>query len=173
METTHIKGVIEEFLEKLGVTTERVEIVEDVIHKTPQFQIVTKDSRLLIGSHGAGLHALNHILRQIVRKQTEDDSSPSPFFVDVNNYHTKRVEEVIYKADLIAERAQLFQREVEMPPMSSYERMIVHAHFAEHPRVSTQSQGEGKFRRVVISYGATPTKSEEGSLSAEETELFR
>jgi predicted RNA-binding protein Jag len=42
-----------------------------------------------------------------------------------------------------------------MDPMSSYERMIVHAEFSESSDIATESIGAGKERRVVIRFSET------------------
>ena len=162
MDSQAIKTLIEELLLKLTIEFERIEIIEDSPHATVQFHILTKDSRLLIGNRGSGLNAFNHIVRHMAHKRMGEDRKPPQFLIDVNNYRTRRVEELIYKAKVIAERAKLFRREVEMLPMPPYERMVVHAHFAQDPEITTESQGEGKFRRVVIRYQEKGANFESG-----------
>jgi predicted RNA-binding protein Jag len=39
-----------------------------------------------------------------------------------------------------------------MPPMSSYERLVVHELFAEDPEIETRSEGEGKTRHIILAY---------------------
>ena len=53
---------------------------------------------------------------------------------------------------MMAERARSFQYDVELSPMSAYERLIVHTTLQGAPQVKTESQGEGRNRRVVIRY---------------------
>jgi predicted RNA-binding protein Jag len=53
---------------------------------------------------------------------------------------------------MLAERARYFKSSIEMDPMSSYERMIVHAEFTETPDIATESAGFGKDRHVVLKY---------------------
>lgn len=152
MDSNAIKTLIGELLLKLAIEVERIEVVDDSSQTLPQFHIFTKDSRLLIGNRGSSLDALNHIIRHIVYKRIGEGSKLPQFLIDVNNYRGRRVEELICNAKSIAERAKLFRHEVEMLPMPPYERMVVHAHFADNPDITTQSHGEGKFRRVVIRY---------------------
>ena len=52
----------------------------------------------------------------------------------------------------MASRAKTFKRDIELEPMSSYERMIVHSTLADDTAVRTESDGEGKFRKVIIKY---------------------
>ncbi len=53
-------------------------------------------------------------------------------------------------ANRLAEKAIKTGRPVPVEPMSPHDRRIVHVTLAEHPGVTTESDGEGLFRRVVI-----------------------
>ena len=152
-----VRKLLGEVLERLQIVADTIEEIDHPAH--PIFLITTADSAVLIGNRGESLQALNYLLRKMV-EQTTGGEGTEQFLIDVNHYQTKKIEEIRQKALMLAERARLFKHDVEMSPMSAYERMIVHATFAGHPEVGTESQGEGKFRRVVIKYkGATPSSS--------------
>jgi hypothetical protein len=55
-------------------------------------------------------------------------------------------------AHMMAERAKFFKTNIEMDPMSAYERRIIHSFLQNVPEVTTESKGEGADRRVVIKY---------------------
>jgi len=112
------------------------------------YMIETKDSPLLIGNRGETLHALNNIIKRIAEKEGVEDS----FSIDVNNYQKIRNDDIKAKARMLAERAKQFEVDVDMDPMSSYERMIVHAALAEDGKIKTESTGFGRDRKVVIKY---------------------
>ena len=76
------------------------------------------------------------------------------FLIDVNEHRTKQIKDIQTKAIMMAERARSFQYDVELTPMSAYERLIVHTTLQDAPNVKTESQGEGRNRRVVIKYSA-------------------
>ncbi|MFZ2886964.1 MAG: R3H domain-containing nucleic acid-binding protein, partial [Minisyncoccia bacterium] len=76
------------------------------------------------------------------------------FLVDVNDYRTRQIRDLQAKALMMAERARSFQYDVELSPMSAYERLIVHTALQDAPNVKTESQGEGRNRRVVIKYAS-------------------
>jgi len=127
------------------------------------FSIQTDDARALIGGHGDTVHALDILVKKIYEKcnpTSEAEASleageRSPMFlIDVNDYRTKQIKDLQAKALMMAERARSFQYDVELSPMSSYERLIVHTTLADSPNVKTESQGEGRNRRVVIKYAA-------------------
>jgi spoIIIJ-associated protein len=144
-------GHVQDFLEKLGIPVERID--EEVVGPQTLFQVHSPESGVLIGTGGETLRAFNHIVRKFAdRKGEERSEEDHSFLVDVNGYHAQKIAEIQKGARLLADRARLFQHDVEMSPMSSYERMIVHAFLASDPDVVTESEGEGKFRRVVVRY---------------------
>ena len=68
------------------------------------------------------------------------------------SYQKKRIDDVRAKAHILAERARYFKSSVEMDPMSSYERMIVHAEFTNTNDIVTVSTGQGRERRIIIRF---------------------
>ena len=121
-----------------------------------------EDPRPLIGVHGDTVHALDYLVKKMVEKKMRPatlNEAPSHeeaphFLVDVNDYRTQQIKDLQTKALMMAERARSFQYDVEMSPMSAYERLIVHTTLQGAPNVKTESQGEGRGRRVVIRYVA-------------------
>jgi len=118
--------------------------------------------RSLIGQYGDTVHALDLLVKKIVEKKhapetsaSESDSREPLFLVDVNGYRTQKIKDLQSKALMMAERARSLQYDVELSPMSAYERLIVHTTLQDAPNVKTESQGEGRNRRVVIKYSAS------------------
>jgi spoIIIJ-associated protein len=161
-----VETVLKEMLAMLGVpytAISRVEIAGQTI-----FSIQTDDSRALIGMHGDTLHAIDLLVKKIAEKKLDDarraagttvaplaEGAREPMFlVDVNDFRLKQIKELQTKALMMAERARSFQYDVELTPMSGYERLIIHTTLQDAPNVKTESQGEGRNRRVVIKYSA-------------------
>lgn len=146
----HIIRTLSTVLTHLNVAY--TEIRTEVDEKTGSTRIIvaTPDSAILIGERGARLMALNHLIKRMVEKALENNA-PS-FTIDVNDYQKKRIDDIRAKAQMLAERARYFKSSVEMDPMSSYERMIVHAEFTDTPDIETTSKGQGKDRHVIIKY---------------------
>lgn len=141
-----IKNFIETLLTKADVAFDGIEL--DDIDGQTVFQINSSDSAKIIGSRGETIRALNHI----VKRAFEDAEEDTHFIIDVNGYRTKKIQELKKTAKLLAERARSLKYSVEMTPMSSYERMLVHSALADEPNIATESHGEGRDRRVVIKY---------------------
>ena len=144
-----IQNVLSEILQKMRVDFE-ITVSEDDDIGAVVFSVTTDDSKILIGYRGANLHALSHIVRRIVEQKSPDNSIY--FIIDVNNYHQKKIEELKTNAKMLAERARFFKSSVEMNPLPAYERLVIHSFFANLNDFETKSHGEGKNRKVVITY---------------------
>ena len=109
--------------------------------------ITGEDLGILIGRRGQTLASLQHIVRLIVSHETE---GWAPIVIDVEGYKERRQEALqalAYRmADQVASRRVPFALE----PMPAYERRIIHLALADHPDVTTESEGEGEMRKVVI-----------------------
>jgi spoIIIJ-associated protein len=117
------------------------------------------DARTLIGPHGDTIQALDMLVKKIAERRISTQSPDAEavnnhFLIDVNDFRTKQINDLQTRALMMAERARSFQYDVELTPMSAYERLIVHTTLQDAPNVKTESQGDGRNRRVVIKYSA-------------------
>ncbi|MDO8590626.1 MAG: R3H domain-containing nucleic acid-binding protein [bacterium] len=151
MAEPNTKEIIEELLKLMNVGFEAIERVESPESNHTRFLIRTDESALLIGQNGEHLGAFNYIIRRIAAKSALGEA-PEKFFVDVNGYHEKTLENLKAKAKIMCERARSFKVDIELDPMSSYERMIIHSFLEGAVDIKTESKGEGAQRRVVIKY---------------------
>jgi spoIIIJ-associated protein len=105
------------------------------------------EPQILIGQGGQTLFEIQRILRAVLSRKLQK------FFyldLDINDYKKKKVEYLKDLAKSSADQASLTKEEKALPPMSSYERRIVHAELAQRTDVSTESRGVGLDRRIVI-----------------------
>jgi spoIIIJ-associated protein len=144
--------ILKDVLTAMGATYKN--LVEDTVAGQTVLRIEVEDGRQLIGSHGDTLHAIDYLVKKIAEKRAGSEERSPLFLVDVNDYRTRQIKDIQAKALIMAERARSFQYDVELTPMSAYERLIVHATLADSPNVKTESHGEGKNRRIVIKYNA-------------------
>lgn len=143
-----MKKLIEEFLNKLTVKFDEIEILENDTY--PTILIKTEDSGLLIGNNGEGLRAFSHIIKKIVNKKLPKNKMS--FLIDINGYNNQKIQGIKNEALVLAGRAKAFKSDVEMSPMNAYERMIIHSLFANNNEIKTESEGKGKTRRIVFKY---------------------
>ena len=147
MEPLDLHAFISEFLRSMGHEAESVEVSSG--HRTV-VAVRVSDPSALVGPDGEHLRALNAVARRMVEKAHGADAAA--FLVDVNGYHEGKMERVRQEARMLAQRARLFKHDVEMPPLSSYERLVVHELFADDEEIKTESAGEGKSRHIVLKY---------------------
>lgn len=145
-----IKEIVENILNKLSVNFEDVTVHED--SDNIRFAVKSDDSGILIGSEGKNIRALNYIIKQIVWRNDSEEVKNIKFFIDVNDYQSQNIERIKNKALETAEKAIMFKRDIEMDQMSSFERMIIHSALADNPKITTESSGDGAFRRIFIKY---------------------
>jgi len=154
MSTQIIKETINEFLGKMGVEIKSLSIEDSELPEYTKFLINTPDSGILIGKDGEHLLALAYILRKVVEKKFDNDELPK-FFIDVGGYQANKIQKIQKVAQIMADRATTFKRDIELPPMSAYERMVIHSTLSETNNIATESEGQGRFRRVIVRYTET------------------
>jgi spoIIIJ-associated protein len=105
------------------------------------------ESGLIIGKKGATLDALQYVINRIISKKPNDGPG---VVVDAEGYRGRREDSLADLARRLAEKAVKTGRPVPVEPMSPHDRRIIHVTLADHEGVTTESDGEGLFRRVVI-----------------------
>jgi spoIIIJ-associated protein len=116
------------------------------------------DESLVIGISGGGagallehdtegLGALQFLARLMLAKQLGGWVN---LLVDVDGDRARRVQELVQLAHQSAELVERDGRPVSLPPMSAYDRRIVHIVLKDHPVVATQSIGTGPLRKVTV-----------------------
>jgi spoIIIJ-associated protein len=147
-----VEKVLVELLDAMGVAYDgvaRIDVAGQIV-----YNISVQDPKVLIGAHGDTVHAIDLLLKKVIEQRHAKgaDAEEPLFLVDVNEYRSRQIRDLQAKALMMAERARSFQYDVELNPMSAYERLIVHTTLQDAPNVKTESQGEGRNRRVVIRY---------------------
>ncbi|MBA2712388.1 MAG: protein jag [Rubrobacteraceae bacterium] len=110
--------------------------------------VAPSDTALFIGQKGETIDALQYLVNVAAFKER---SFFKRIVLDAEGYRQRRVEAIQGMAHRTARRAVRERRTVEMPPMNSSERRVVHMYLSENPNVSTESEGSGDSRRVMVS----------------------
>lgn len=131
-------------LESLGVAAE---VTSAIDKDTARIDVTGEDLGSLIGRRGQALDALQELTRTAVQRKLR---SRVRLLVDVEGYRARRRDSLADYARSIAERAKERGTEIELEPMSAYERKIVHDAVAEIDGVSSFSEGEEPGRKVVV-----------------------
>lgn len=102
---------------------------------------------VLIGKRGQTLDSLQYITSLVVNKEAENYIRVK---VDTENYRQRRRETLENLAKNIAYKVKKTKRPVSLEPMNPYERRIIHSTLQGDKLVSTHSEGDEPFRRVVV-----------------------
>ena len=111
---------------------------------------------ILIGRRGDTLDALQYLVSLQVNKNREGYMRVS---LDTENYRAKREEALTRLAQRMAARARKTGRKVTLEPMNPYERRVLHSALQNNPYVTTHSEGEEPYRRVVITLKSNPDEA--------------
>ena len=102
---------------------------------------------LMIGKHGSTIDALQHLAMRIAFRGLSERKS---VVVDAAGYRERREGVLRRSADRAVAEALDFGRPVELEPMSSAERRIVHTYLRDRTDVQTHSEGDEPDRRLVV-----------------------
>jgi spoIIIJ-associated protein len=103
---------------------------------------------LLIGKHGQTIDALQYLANAIVARGAGEERKA--VIVDAAGYRDRRKQTVEGLAVRSAERALQTGGRVELEPMTSVERKLVHERLQDYPGVATTSEGVEPHRYVVV-----------------------
>ena len=135
----------------LSGLTERMGVpVAIALQESPEqlrMQMTGEGMSLLIGRRGETLDALQYLTSLNINRGREEYLRVS---IDTENYRAKREEALRKLAIRMAGRAKKSGRRVALEPMNPYERRILHSALQDDPDVTTHSEGEEPYRRVII-----------------------
>ena len=106
-----------------------------------------EDMGVLIGKRGQTLDSLQYLTSLVVNK---GKSGYVRVKVDTENYRSRRKETLENLAKNIAYKVKRTRRPVFLEPMNPYERRIIHSALQNDPYVTTHSEGEEPYRKVVV-----------------------
>ena len=139
------KSTLEKILELLGFqsTVEEHKMEDGIL-----LDVKTEDSGRLIGRQGQTLSDLQYITNRLLFQQ--DDNAPK-VMVDVSGYRAQAREALVRKAKEAAEKVRRWGDVVELEPMSSFDRRIVHQALKDDPDIETHSvEVEGTDRKAML-----------------------
>lgn len=124
-----------------------VTVKYDDIDRTMDIDISGDEMGVLIGKRGQTLDSLQYLVSLVVNKDSENYIRVK---VDTENYRQRRKETLENLAKNISYKVKRTKRPVSLEPMNPYERRIIHSALQNDRYVSTHSEGDEPFRRVVV-----------------------
>lgn len=135
---------LEETTKKMGL---ELEFKAQENKENIYIDISGKDAGTIIGKRGQTLDAIQYLTSLVVNKRKEGYQR---VILDAENYRDKREKTLEQLAERLAGKVVKTRRSVRLEPMNPYERMVIHATLQDDPKVSTKSEGDEPYRRVVI-----------------------
>ncbi len=149
-----VEAVTQKFLSDvftaMGISVE-ITVKYDEEAKTLDVDLSGDEMGVLIGKRGQTLDSLQYLISLVVNKGTIEYIRVK---VDTENYRQRRKETLENLAKNISYKVKRTRRPVSLEPMNPYERRIIHSALQNDKYVTTHSEGEEPFRRVVV----TPKK---------------
>ncbi len=137
---------LKEVLDKMEIKNE-VNASYDANNNCLNIEIAGDDMGVLIGKRGQTLDSLQYIVSLVVNKGTKEYIRVK---VDTENYRERRKKTLENLAKNMAFKVKRTRRPVTLEPMNPYERRVIHSALQNDSYVTTHSEGEEPYRKVVI-----------------------
>ena len=145
-----VADVAKDFLKDVFEAMNMVVVVDvkyDEENKNIDIELSVDEMGVLIGKRGQTLDSLQYLVSLVVNKDSEEYIRVK---VDTEDYRKRRKETLENLAKNIAYKVKRTKRSVSLEPMNPYERRIIHSALQNDKYVTTHSEGEEPFRRVVV-----------------------
>jgi Predicted RNA-binding protein len=150
----NLKDKAVEFLESILFNMNMVvdiKVEYDEVDMVMDIELKGKEMGILIGKRGQTLDSLQYLTSLVVNKErNKEKTNHIRVKLDIENYRNKRKETLENLAKNIASKVKRTRRSVTLEQMNPYERRIIHSILQSDKYVTTHSEGEEPYRRVVI-----------------------
>ncbi len=139
------KNFLREILNGMNVKAE-IHIKEE--NNEININLVGPNMGVLIGYRGETLDSLQYLLSLVVNKN--HDETYKRVILDTVNYRQNRQETLKKLALKMGDKVRINGKTLKLEPMNPYERRVIHSTLQNNAYVTTHSEGEEPYRRVVI-----------------------
>jgi spoIIIJ-associated protein len=140
------KDFLKEVFDAMNMTVV-VDVKFDEVNNNMNIDLSGDEMGVLIGKRGQTLDSLQYLVSLVVNKDSDEYIRVK---VDTEDYRRRRKETLENLAKNIAYKVKRTKRSVSLEPMNPYERRIIHSALQNDKYVTTHSEGEEPFRRVVV-----------------------
>ena len=124
-----------------------IKVTENKEEKTMDIELSGEEMGVLIGKRGQTLDSLQYLVSLVVNKYSDEYIRVK---LDTENYRERRKETLENLARNIAYKVKRTRKTVSLEPMNPYERRVIHSALQNDRYVTTHSEGEEPYRRVVV-----------------------
>lgn len=142
----NIRDFLESVFKAMGLTV-TIQIEKEEDSNVVNVNLKGDDMGVLIGKRGQTLDSIQYLTSLVVNK---GNAGYVRVKVDTENYRARRKETLENLAKNIAFKVKRTKKPVFLEPMNPYERRVIHSALQNDPLVSTHSEGEEPYRKVVV-----------------------
>lgn len=147
-----LEAIVTTLLKHLEIKPESLTITKGDESLNIDLKLTEKDTGILIGYHGDTITALQQLLGLMLFTQTKEWIK---VVLDINDYRLKRQNTLEETAKDTAEKVKTSGQPMALFNLNPYERRLVHEFLSKDSSVTTQSDGEGDNRHLIISPAET------------------
>jgi len=148
LEKEKARKFLRDVLEAMDIKAEiRIKITNDNLY----INLAGPKMGVIIGRRGQTLDSLQYLVSIVVNKDKDRDNFVK-VILDTEDYRKKREETLQRLARRLADNVLKTGKNVELEPMNPYERRIIHYTLQEFENITTYSEGEEPYRKVIISH---------------------
>ena len=142
----NVKEFLNKVFEAMNLTVV-IDIKYNEENATMDIDLSGDEMGVLIGKRGATLDSLQYLVSLVANKESDNYIRVK---VDTENYRQRRKDTLENLAKNISYKVKRTKRSVSLEPMNPYERRIIHSALQNDRFVTTHSEGDEPFRRVVV-----------------------
>ena len=143
---TEAKKFLDEVMVAMKIKAE-ITCEYDAPDNTLCIDISGDEMGVLIGRRGQTLDSLQYLVSLVINKGTSEYIRVK---VDTENYRARRKDTLENLAKNMAFKVKRTRKSVSLEPMNPYERRIIHSALQNDKYVTTHSEGEEPYRKVVV-----------------------
>lgn len=140
-----VEAFLKDTLKAMGMEVEITSVIEE--DGSLSVDMKGDNMGILIGKRGQTLDSLQYLANRVANKHQDGYVRVK---LDTENYRARREETLKHLAKNIAHKVKRNRRPVSLEPMNPYERRIIHSALQSDPYVTTHSEGEEPYRKVVV-----------------------
>ena len=141
------QALVTELLGLMKIAAPTVTSAWDADMERVKLTVESQDATLLVGRDGRVLESLQFLATLMMSR---GGAAPVAVQVDALSYWEKREGAILDIARRAAESVKLEGKPVRLEPMDASMRRLIHRTFASNPDVTTASEGEGPWRKIVV-----------------------
>ena len=114
-------------------------------------EILSDDPAIVIGKHGSTLESLQ-LITNIHVGRINSEGEPVRVVLDTEDYRYRREQSLLRMANRVAHEVRRSGRPRLLAPLNPFERRLIHTALGEMRGVTTESEGDGLYKQIRVSY---------------------